>query len=44
MYLYRLEKRVMVPLPCLEAREMMIRTHLDGRSAENMNYSEVNKI
>lgn len=31
----------MVPLPCTEAREMMIKTHLEGRCAENMNYNQV---
>lgn len=31
----------MVPLPCTEAREMMIKTHLEGRGADDLNYNEV---
>jgi hypothetical protein len=37
----RLEKRVMVPLPCTEAREFMIRNHLEGRSSDTAHYGEV---
>jgi katanin p60 ATPase-containing subunit A1 len=37
----RLEKRVMVPLPCTEAREYMIRNHLEGRCSDATHYSEV---
>jgi SpoVK/Ycf46/Vps4 family AAA+-type ATPase len=38
---FRLEKRVMVPLPGIEAREKMIRQHLTERAAENLNYEDV---
>lgn len=38
---YRLEKRVMVPLPCAEAREQMVRKNLADRASANLNYEEV---
>lgn len=40
-WLFRLEKRVMVPLPCAEAREQMVRKNLAGRASANLNYEEV---
>jgi katanin p60 ATPase-containing subunit A1 len=42
-FIHRLEKRVMVPLPEVEAREAMIRQHLKGREVESLNYLEVRK-
>jgi SpoVK/Ycf46/Vps4 family AAA+-type ATPase len=38
---YRLEKRVMVPLPCAEAREQMVRKNLADRASADLNYEEV---
>ena len=38
--LRRLEKRVMVPLPGIEAREAMIRKHLSDRCAPDIDFSE----
>jgi katanin p60 ATPase-containing subunit A1 len=38
--LRRLEKRVMVPLPGVEAREAMLRQHLAGRCAPDMDFTE----
>mmetsp|Transcript_16336 Transcript_16336/g.24620 ORF Transcript_16336/g.24620 Transcript_16336/m.24620 type:complete len:519 (+) Transcript_16336:59-1615(+) len=42
--LRRLEKRVMVPLPCTEAREAMLRKHLQCRGAEELDYTELARM
>ena len=34
----------MVPLPCAEAREQMLRKNLAGRAAEDLMYSEVEQF
>ncbi|CAE7506636.1 KATNAL2, partial [Symbiodinium microadriaticum] len=39
--LRRLEKRVMVPLPGVEAREAMLRKHLADRVADEVNFTEI---
>ena len=39
--MYRLEKRVMVPLPAEAARELMLRKLLSDRAAPDLDYSEV---
>lgn len=39
--LRRLEKRVLVPLPSLDARQMMLRKHLQERSVEDFNFEQI---
>lgn len=39
--IYRLEKRVMVPLPVAEAREEMMRKNLKGRASDDLDYAQV---
>jgi len=39
-----LEKRVLVALPELEARVAMIRQHLTGRAAADVDFTEVRKV
>lgn len=39
--LRRLEKRVLVSLPSLEARELMLRRHLQDRAVEDLPYAEL---
>jgi SpoVK/Ycf46/Vps4 family AAA+-type ATPase len=41
-FINRLEKRVLVPLPVAEAREVMFRKHLSDRSMPDLDYAEVN--
>lgn len=41
--LRRLEKRVLVPLPSKEAREVMIREHLTGRMASDIDVELVSR-
>ena len=42
--LRRLEKRVLVALPVAEAREIMIRRHLQERSASDLDYALVRRM
>ena len=42
--LRRLEKRVMVGLPVIEARESMLRKHLEDRSSSDLNFTQVNTL
>ena len=42
--LRRLEKRVLVSLPTLEAREMMFRKHLSDRSTSDIDFHEIAKL
>lgn len=44
MMVLRLEKRVMVPLPGKEARELMITQHLLSRSALDTNFAAVSQL
>jgi katanin p60 ATPase-containing subunit A1 len=39
--LRRLEKRVLVPLPALAAREAMLRAHLQGRASPELDFAHV---
>lgn len=39
--LRRLEKRVMVPLPVVAAREVMIRKHLSDRAHSDLNFTDI---